>query len=171
MDEGWFYLNPEETFPDFASNNVFIALLGIEHLPPHVVLVHRQIVYSFSVRGVEIRANGVRMIRSMWTSRKCAIFSCADSDNESLFHEVYKSYDALKKGSSCIDPVLEIVKLVWGVIPKKPYLHGLLEALHEDGKLENCYISFASDGVFELKAYNRSLIDQRIEELARNIKR
>jgi len=170
VNESWIYNNPIESLPDFDTNNVFIALLGLESLPPHVVLMHKQMVYSFSVRGVEMTKDPGRMIRRIWSSRQCAIFTCAESDNENLCKKVYKSYEVLKSGASCIDPIVEILKHEWGIIPQKPYLHGLLNALRENKKLEECNVSYPAQGVFELKAYNRSVIDQRIEELSRNRK-
>ncbi len=166
MSKGWSYLNPSESFPDLDSNSTFIALLGLEFLPPHVVLIYRNNLFSFSIRGVEIHHDARRVLKKIWGTRACAIIECTALTSEGLPLSIYSIFDTLQKGASCIDPILEIIKQEWNIIPEKPYLHGLLQALHENGKIRDCYISFFGEGRLELKSYDRTDIDKRIAELS-----
>lgn len=166
MSEGWSFVNPSESFPDIDSNSLFIALLGLEFLPPHVALIHRHKLFSFSIKGVEIHDNATRALRKIWSGRQCAIIECVALKNEALPLNIYSMFNTLQKGASCIDPILEIIKQEWNILPERPYLHGLLQALYENGKLLNCYISFSGEGKLELRSYDRIDIDKRIAELS-----
>lgn len=165
MSAGWWYLNPLETFPEIESKSLFISLLGIELLPPHVALIHLNHLYSFSIRGVEIHPDAMRVLKKIWLTRQCAIIECTALQNEDLPEKVYNLFDTLQPGSSCIDPILALLKHEWNIVPEKPFLHGLLHALQENKKLLDCFVSFPCAKAFELKAYNRHDIDNRIAEL------
>lgn len=166
MSEGWSFVNPSESFPEIDSHSLFIALLGLEFLPPHVALIHRHKLFSFSIRGVEIHDNATRVLRKIWSARQCALIECAALKNEGLPLNIYSMFNTLQKGASCIDPILEIIKQEWNILPERPYLHGLLHALHENGKLLDCNISFSGEGKLELRSYDRADIDKRIAELS-----
>jgi len=166
VNEGWSYIKPITALPDFDAK-VFIALLGLEDLPPHVAFIQDNTLFSLTAHGVELGSDALRIIRKLWLKRQCALVECSSSLDANLTHEIYTSFEALQSGSSCIDPICRIAEQHWNIKPKKPFVHGLLHELDKAGLVKNCYVSFQCDDVFVLKPYSQSVIDKRIEELRR----
>jgi len=164
VSKGWSYPNPIASFPDLG-NTVFIALFGLEDLPPHVAIVHNKTMFSLTIRGVEAYQDATRLLRKVWTKKQCALVECKPFGNAELISTTYNSFEALKPGNSCIDPLLLLFKSASEIVPSKPFLHGLLLALSEAGLIKNCYTSSIWNDAFVLADYAQTDIDKRIEKL------
>ncbi len=164
VSKGWSYPNPIAGFPEL-DNSVFIALFGLEDLPPHVAIVHNKAMFSLTIRGVEAYQDATRLLRKVWTQKQCALVECKPIENADLISTTYNSFEALKQGNSCIDPLLQLFKSAWDIVPSKPFLHGLLHALSEAGLIKNCYTSSIWNGAFVLADYSQTDIDKRIAKL------
>lgn len=124
--------------------------------------------FSLNAYGLEVSSDAARVIRKLWSKRQCALVECESHLQMDVTREIYGSFEALYPGKSCIDPIREILDIQWNIKPKQPFLHGLLQALHDATLIRNCYVSFDCDGVFELKPYAQEAIDKRIEGMKRN---
>jgi hypothetical protein len=168
VNEDWIYPKPIKAFPDFEGE-LYIALLGLEDLPPHVALLHQNTLYSLTVKGVEINRDATRLLRKIWKKKQCALLELPTTDFTNKIAAVYSSFQALQPGNSCIDPLLVILESTWNIIPAKPQLHGMLQALAKGGLIKACFVSFESGNSLIIKAYSKSAIDHRISELLKKI--
>lgn len=166
MSQSWYYKNPLPVLPVLDSK-VFIALLGLEDLPPHVAFIHENTMLSLNAQGVEIHSDAARVIRKLWSKRQCALVECEYNLELDATKNLYSSFEALSPGKSCIDPIRKIMEVQCNIIPEQPFLHGLLQALFNASLIRNCYVSFDCANVFELKPYSQEMIDERIERMKR----
>ncbi len=168
MNEDWIYPNPIHAFPELEGK-LYIALLGLEDLPPHVALLHQNILFSLTVKGVEVNRDATRLLRKIWNKKQCALLELPTTDFTIEIAAFYKSFQALQPGYSCIDPILAVLKSSWNITPAKPHLHGMLQTLAKGELIKACFVSFESGSSLIVKAYSKSALDQRIVELLKKI--
>lgn len=148
----------------------YLVIAGLHKIPPHVALIESGKYFALTVKGSEYHEDANRLISRLVNKGTAVLLikikSAETINNPSPFFNELKN---LSENESCLDPILEFLKIEMNIHPEKPFLHGLIEELQQLEIIEGLYMNKISlSGELELQRYDRQAINQRIRELRKD---
>lgn len=148
----------------------YLVIAGLHKIPPHVALIESGKYFALTVKGSEYQEDANRLISRLVNKGTAVLLiklkSAETINNPSPFFNELKN---LSENESCLDPILEFLKIEMKIHPEKPFLHGLIEELQQLELIEGLYMNKISlSGELELQRYDRQAINQRIRELRKD---
>ena len=151
-------------------NGRYLVVAGLHKIPPHVALIESGKYFALTVKGSEFHEDANRLISRLLNKGTAVLLikiksSKTTSDPSPFFSQL----GSLTENHSCLDPILEFLKIEMNILPEKPFLHGLIEELQQLELIESLYMNKISlSGDLELQRYDRQAINQRIRELRKD---
>lgn len=148
----------------------YLVVAGLHKIPPHVALIESGKYFALTVKGSEFHEDANRLISRLLNKGTAVLLikiksSKTTSDPSPFFSQL----GSLTENQSCLDPILEFLKIEMNILPEKPFLHGLIEELQQLELIEGLYMNKISlSGDLELQRYDRQAINQRIRELRKD---
>jgi hypothetical protein len=148
----------------------YLVIAGLHKIPPHVALIESGKYFALTVKGSEFHEDANRLISRLLNKGTAVLLlkikSVETTSNPNLFFSELKN---LSENESCLDPILEFLKIEMNILPEKPFLHGLIEELQKLNLIEGLFMNKVSlSGELELHRYDRQAINQRIRELRKD---
>lgn len=151
-------------------NGRYLVVAGLHKIPPHVALIESGKYFALTVKGSEFHEDANRLISRLLNKGTAVLLikiksSKTTSDPSPFFSQL----GSLTENQSCLDPILEFLKIEMNILPEKPFLHGFIEELQQLELIEGLYMNKISlSGDLELQRYDRQAINQRIRELRKD---
>jgi hypothetical protein len=151
-------------------NGRYLVVAGLHKIPPHVALIESGKYFALTVKGSEFHEDANRLISRLLNKGTAVLLikiksSKTTSDPSPFFSQL----GSLAENQSCLDPILEFLKIEMNILPEKPFLHGFIEELQQLELIEGLYMNKISlSGDLELQRYDRQAITQRIRELRKD---
>jgi hypothetical protein len=161
------------SFEKFPENQVCLIIIHPERQPPHVALGFANKYFSLTVAGTESNIP-LELKMKLFRLRKTPVLFVALKQAEKTtvteITQLFQSFPPLKETASCLQPVVEFVRMNYSRFPELPMLAGLLAMLQTNQLIENAYqLNMDSllneSGRFKLQPYDESVISRHILRL------
>lgn len=158
-------------FDSMPEKGVFLWLLKVDRIPPHLGLSVDGKYYSITIKGSEI---GLDLENEMqkWVKRglpRIAILLDIDSPNEALLEQVFTASTLRSAAKSCLIPVLHLLSFLIPEIGRYKTVHELIIDLQNINKVKAYFGSnvkrWLTDGIFHLKHYTADEVQAYIQSL------
>ena len=149
------------------NDGLYLALVGTHRLPPHVALIHQGLYFAQTVNGPQIGRQAADVIQVLQNRQiPFLLLELKSPSTSSAPNNFFIELKPLEKGHSCIEPIVDYLKHTVSLQVKKPYLHGLLQALIQAELLSATYaLPMPEKAQFTLEPYGKERIDWRISNL------
>lgn len=152
------------------EKGLFLALLRVDKLPPHLILIYNYKLYKLDIKGLQINQPAEPLLKAMqrycWPSIFVKIKCPALFSAESLKSAFY-TYQQLNECNSCIFPINDFFKDQFNFNPSpEPLIFELLAFLNTQKLIEIEYgFNINKKSSFSLSKYTFSFVQVHIAAL------
>lgn len=158
-------------FEEIPEQGVFLWLLKVDRIPPHLGLSVDGKYYSITIKGSEI-ALDLKSEIEKWNKRglpRLGILLDVESPDGELLEQVFMASSLRSAAKSCLIPVLHLLSFSIPTIGRYKTVHELIICLQNLGKIKTCYGSnlkpWLTDNMFQLKSYTADEVQAYINGL------
>lgn len=158
-------------FEELPQKGVFLWLLKVDRIPPHLGLSVDGSYYSITIKGSEIALN-LESEEQKWSKRglpRIAIELAIEAPSFELLEQVFEASTLRSAAKSCLIPVLHLLSFSIPEIGRYKTVHELINRLQSLELIKAYFGSnvkpWLTDGMFHLKHYTSDDVQAYIHTL------